>query len=142
MFTKLINPFEDLFDEFFSEHNLTNNKMIQKCKSNINFPRHNITTNEKEVKIELAVPGYTEEQLNVNIEKNMLIVEGTSKQETEDNTLAHEIKSSYFKKSYELIDENLSKENIKCKLEYGILSIIIPKITEDKKLEKVKRIQI
>jgi hypothetical protein len=44
MLARVINPFESLFDEFFSEMNLTNNKMIQKCKNNSNFPRHNIIT--------------------------------------------------------------------------------------------------
>jgi hypothetical protein len=39
----VINPFESIFDDFFSEFNLSdNNRLIQKCKNEVNFPRHNV----------------------------------------------------------------------------------------------------
>ena len=145
MFTRTINPFEGLFDEFFSEFNLNNNKIIQKCKNNLNFPRHNIEKNEKQVIIQLAVPGYTEQQISVNVQDKMLTIQGSAKLQNcsaETQIVAHQIKSSYFKKSYQLLDPNLSSQDISCQLKYGILKITIQKIKQDEKKQKIKKIPI
>ncbi len=145
MLAKAINPFEGLFDQFFSEFNLNNNKMIQKCKNQSNFPRHNIVSSQKQVTIQLAVPGYKQEQLSVNIEDRILTVQGEAKLQnisTQSVIIAHGIKSSYFKKSYQLLDQNLSTEDIKCQLNEGILTIHISKITQDQTKKKVKKIPI
>lgn len=143
MLARVINPFESLFDDFFSEMNLTNNKMIQKCKNDSNFPRHNIISSQKQVVIQLAVPGYKEQQLTVNIQDKMLTIQGfANSQKDTQGVIAHSIKSSYFKKSYQLLDENLSRDNINCQLSYGVLKITIPKITQEKPKQKVKKLII
>ena len=143
MLARVINPFESLFDEFFSEMNLANNKMIQKCKNHSNFPRHNIITTQKQVVIQLAVPGYKEQQLSVYIQDNVLNIQGSaSTQKATQGVIAHSIKSSYFKKSYQLLDANLSRDNINCQLSYGVLKITIPKITQDKPKQKLKKLVI
>jgi HSP20 family molecular chaperone IbpA len=140
----LFNPFESLLDEFFSDFGITNNKHIQKCKQSINFPRHNVKTNEQEVVIELAVPGYTEDILEVKVENDFLTIEClTDTNQSDYDILAHEIKSSYFKKSYEITDKNLSKDDIKCTLKDGILTITIPKIKpEELNKKQIKKIEI
>ena len=137
----VINPFESLFDDFFSEFNLNNNnKLIQKCKNEANFPRHNVINKNNQILLQLAVPGYTIDQLKVRIDKRILSVQGESKIQTQQQgttVIARGIKSSYFKKSFNLVDKNLS-DDISCQLKHGILKVCIKKINKDQ-VEKLPR---
>ena len=137
----VINPFESLFDDFFSEFNLNNNnKLIQKCKKEANFPRHNVINKNNQILLQLAVPGYTIDQLKVRIDKRILSVQGESKIQTQQQgttVIARGIKSSYFKKSFNLVDKNLS-DDISCQLKHGILKVCIKKINKDQ-VEKLPR---
>ncbi len=142
----VINPFESIFDDFFSEFNLSdNNRLIQKCKNEVNFPRHNVINKNNQMVVQLAVPGYTIEQLKVKVDKRILSIQGEAKIKTQQQgttIIARGIKSSYFKKSFNLVDKNLSDNDIKCQLKHGILSVHIKKNIEDKVKDTPKQIKI
>ena len=78
--------------------------------------------NYKESKaiFKLVVPEVKKEDLNVSIENNYLIVELTS-----DYTFVNKFKRKFYIKTY-------SRENVKTKLENGVLEIVLEKKEEEK----------
>jgi len=75
---------------------------------------------ESKVIFKLVVPEVKKEDLNVSIENNYLIVELTS-----DYTFINKFKRKFYIKTY-------SRENVKTKLENGVLEIVLEKKEEEK----------
>ena len=94
------------------------------------FPPHNIIEKDDDnLVIELAVAGYTDEDVSVKVDDNQLIIEGGK--ESEDKYLHQGIANRKFRKAFTL-GEFLVVQS--AKLTDGILSVHIEKvIPEDKK---------
>ena len=75
---------------------------------------------ESKAIFKLVVPEVKKEDLNVSIENNYLIVELTS-----DYTFVNKFKRKFYIKTY-------SRENVKTKLENGVLEIVLEKKEEEK----------
>lgn len=106
-----------------------------------NSPITNIIENEKEVKIELSVPGFKKNELEVTVENKILMIRGTkqvSKENSTERYLVRGFSQDSFVRSYR-IDSSLIEDSINSKLEDGILSVSIPKT---KKVENKKLIDI
>jgi molecular chaperone IbpA len=115
-FSKKFLPFESLLD--------TSNK----------YPKYNIFEDEQGYKIEVAVAGFTKDQLEVSIENDILSIDGKKKVEDVDNS-----KKYYYKgiaeRSFSLKFRNSKDSEVKdVKLENGILTISFKtKKAEEKK---------
>lgn len=124
--------FNDLFD---------NNWLL---KANATAPAINVIETEKEYDVEIAAPGMTKDDFNIRIdEDNNLVVSMEKKNETteEDKAkryLRQEFSYSKFQQMM-VLPKNVEKDQIEAKVTDGILTITIPKMTEDalKKAEKV-----
>lgn len=121
------DPFKDIFDSFFEGSVYNTNYGINSYKST------NVSNNEKDYTVEVAVPGLTKEDLKISLEDNTL----TISYEKEKNNKNYSFVSS-FSKSYTL-PEDSDDENISAKVENGILKIIIPKT---KKVQKERLISL
>jgi HSP20 family protein len=78
--------------------------------------------------IEAEVPGISKEDLKLNIEDDILTLEGEKKSENKDEEyLRKESKEGGFSESFSL-PENVDKDKIKAKFENGVLRITIPKV--------------
>jgi len=75
---------------------------------------------ESKAIFKLVVPEVKKEDLNISIENNYLIVELTS-----DYTFVNKFKRKFYIKTY-------SRENVKTKLENGVLEIVLEKKEEEK----------
>jgi len=82
----------------------------------------NITKNENEYLIQIAVPGLTKNDIKITLNENVINISHES-QETDEKTFSF---TNSFKKSYTL-PEDIDEKNIKGSVENGVLNIILPK---------------
>jgi len=128
--------FNDLFD---------NDWMI---KANCTAPAINVIESDKDYRVEVAAPGMTKNDFNIKIdENNNLVVSMEKKEEKNEDKkdgryLRREFSYSKFQQTMVLPD-NVEKDKIEAKVENGVLSISIPKRTEEeaKMAEKVIEIK-
>lgn len=130
-----LNPFEldftNFLDDFFG-NNLYNVS---------NLGKTNIQEFDNNYLIELQIPGFTKDDINLNLENGTLKVEGEVKNENEEKGNVHrkEFKKSSFVRSFQ-IPEDVSAEEIEANMENGILSIKAPK--KELKQKDKKQIEI
>jgi len=134
-----INPIDRLFDElnrgFFSPfHGFKNGESGLAETEALRLPRTNIQENEKEFEFSMEMPGLTKKDVEVTLENDVLTVKGglTEKKE-EKNLLRREIRSTKFERSFR-IGEGIEQDQIKAKMDNGVLTLTLPK-----KPEKVGR---
>jgi len=111
-----------------------------KTESNY-YPPHNILKhNDNKFVLELAVAGFTQEDLHVVLDKNTLVVTGEKKRnETDDNVayLHKGIGTRSFNKSF-VLERYLVVEDVK--LSDGILKITLERVVPEEELPKVLQI--
>jgi HSP20 family protein len=91
-------------------------------------PDVDIFETDMDLVIEAEVPGISKEDLKLNIEDDILTLEGEKKSENKDEEyLCKESKEGRFSESFSL-PENVDKDKIKAKFENGVLRITIPKV--------------
>ena len=117
--------FSDLFDTEFVP------------KSNYTAPAINVKESDKAYTVELAAPGMKKEDFNVHInDEGNLIIKMESKQEHKDedkNTryLRREFSYSKFEQTL-ILPDDVKKEDIKARVENGVLTVELPKVVEEK----------
>lgn len=123
--------FPILFDEFFEK-----NWDIKIPVNSIYNPSFNVKENDKEFVLEVAAPGKSNEDFQVEIDNRLLSLSTLDKKEKTDyNYNIKEFESSSFQKSFELpfsIDIN----KINSTYRNGILSVVLPKRKEFQNTEK------
>ena len=117
--------FGDLFDTDFMP------------RANCTAPAINVKESDKAYTVELAAPGMKKEDFNVHInDEGNLIVKMEKKQTHQDedkNTRYLRREFSYSKYEQTLIlPDDVKKEDIKARVEDGVLTVELPKIVEEK----------
>lgn len=127
----MINLLDRLFDDDIFNWN-------PDLPANTIVPNHDIIEKDNEYVVDFALAGFKKENVSLNIDKNMLTIEGERK--PDDDTKYNRKNTFYgkFRKSFTL-PENINSENIDASFSDGILSIIIPK---DEKMKLSKQIAI
>ena len=67
-----------------------------------NFPPHNIKRQGDHYLIEMAIAGFSKEDISITKEKDFLIIEGKKEEKAEDNLVYQGIATRNFKKSFVL----------------------------------------
>ena len=105
------------------------------------YPPHNILKhNDNKFVLELAVAGFTQEDLNVVLDKNTLVVTGEKKRNEMDDNVAYlhkGIGTRSFNKSF-VLERYLVVEDVK--LSDGILKITLERVVPEEELPKVLQI--
>jgi HSP20 family protein len=116
---------DDFFnDGFFNQLNSKN--------SNGNSPAVNIYEDEKGYTVEVAAPGVSRKDFNLEIENDVLTISTErkeSKDEKKHNFLRREFYYRSFKRSFEL-PETIDQDKIKASHDAGILTLSLPKKEE------------
>ncbi len=135
-----LRSFDSFFDNFFN-NNMTD--MIGSDQRQFTQPSVNIKETEDNFDIEVAAPGLTKEQFNIDVEDNVLTISAEQKSENEDsndNYTRREFSYSSFKRSFNLPD-TIQDDAIEAKYEDGVLRLTLPK-KEEAKPQPPRRIEI
>ena len=131
------NWLPSIFNDFFD-----NDWMV---KANATAPAINVVESDKDYKVEVAVPGMTKNDFNIHLgEDNELVISMEKKSENnekdKDNKkyLRREFSYSKFQQSLYLPD-NVDKDKISANVADGVLTIDLPKYSEEEKA-KVNRV--
>ena len=124
-----------IFNDFFE-----NNSME---KANATAPAINVVESDKDYKVEVAVPGMTKEDFNIHLgDENELVISMEKKVENEDKEnkkyLRREFSYTKFQQSLYLPD-NVDKEKITANVANGVLTIELPKYSQEEKA-KINRV--
>ena len=126
--------FPTVFDDFF------NSDWMPKMKATA--PAVNVKEDAKAYTMEVAVPGIKKEycRVNINTDGNLdIAIENKMEHKEEDKKqhyLRREFSYSNYQQTYVLPDD-IVKDNIAAKVDDGVLTITMPKVTKD----DVKKIQ-
>lgn len=108
------------------------------------MPAANIIEKDKEYTVELSVPGYENKDIHVEVEDNILHIQGEKKQESkeekEDYT-RQEFSYGSFSRSFQL-PETVNEDKISAKCKNGVLNIALPKKDTAVLKKKTKEITI
>lgn len=129
------NWLPSIFNDFFD-----NNWME---KANATAPAINVVESDKDYKVGVAVPGMTKEDFNIHLgDENELVISMEKKVENEDKEnkkyLRREFSYTKFQQSLYLPD-NVDKEKITANVANGVLTIELPKYSQEEKA-KINRV--
>jgi HSP20 family protein len=98
------------------------------------LPAVNIKEDEKQFTLDLAVPGIDKKDLKIEVNEDVITVSSERKDEKESNGndfKRREFSYSSFCRSFYL-PENVKKEKIEANYKDGILTVVLPKESEEK----------
>ena len=129
------NWLPSIFNDFFD------NNWVE--KANATAPAINVVESDKDYKVEVAVPGMTKEDFNIHLgDENELVISMEKKVENEDKEnkkyLRREFSYTKFQQSLYLPD-NVDKEKITANVANGVLTIELPKYSQEEKA-KINRV--
>jgi HSP20 family protein len=109
---------------------------------NVNVPAVNIKETDTNFGIELAAPGKTKEDFNIEIDHNVLTISSEEKNEkeeknTEGKYTRREFSYSSFRRAFTL-PESVNADSINATYENGVLHVTLPK--REEALPKPKRL--
>ena len=132
--------FPTLFDDFFD-----NNEWMPRI--NATAPAVNVKESPKEYTMDIAAPGIKKEFCRVNIDHDGNLVGAIEnklehkEENKKERYLRREFSYSNYQQAYTLPD-NVDKENIAAKVENGVLTISIPKLTPKEEAKTQRMIEI
>ena len=124
------------WDDFFNDsfYNSRNNYSSKGWN-----PSVNVTESDLNYLIEVAVPGVSRKELNINIEDDVLSISSERKEKKEKNEtryLRREFSHSTFKRSFTL-PETIDTDKVSARHEDGILIVELPK--KEEVVQKISR---
>ena len=133
----LDNEFNDMFsDDWFptvSHRSLT-------------APAINVKETDKDYELELAAPGSTKEDFQVNLDKdgNLVIKMEHKNEKKDENKKEHYLRREFSYSNYQqalTLPDNVEKDKISAKVEHGVLHVIMPRAAQVKK-DDTKKIDV
>lgn len=111
-------------------------------ESNSYLPQVNILEENDNFRIEIALPGYSKEQISMNYQKNVLTIKSNIEENTreEEKYLTREFGPESFTKQF-VIPPILDAEKISAEFMNGVLLVNVPK-KEEAKIKEPIEVQI
>ena len=138
-FTRRNSWLPTVFNDFFDTDYMP--------KANATAPAINVKESEKDYIVELAAPGMTKEDFNVNVNQDGdLVIKMEHKQETkEEDKKAHYLRREFNYSKYEqtlILPDDVNKEHIAAKVADGVLSVTLPKNVKEEEPKVERQITI
>jgi len=117
------------WDDFFNDRVFNNNYPAQRKNTS---PAVNIIEADNSFKIEVALPGLSRKDFNIEVEDDLLTISSVEKENTEEkmpNYSRREFNFSSFKRSFEL-PETIDQDQIQASHKDGVLTITLVKKEE------------
>ena len=123
------NLVDELYNSFLK--NDYHESYLQNCGKQ---PATNVYETEKDFRVEIMLPGFAKEEVQINYHKNLLTVKVDNEQKEEKTSenykYAHtEFAKFNFEKQFK-IPNSVNIETVDAKFENGILTILLPKKEE------------
>ncbi len=118
------------WDDFFNDRVFNNNSPAP--RKNIS-PAVNIVEADNDFRIEVAIPGLTRNDYNIEVEDDVLTISSVEKETQEEklpNYTRREFNFSSFKRSFQL-PETIDQDQIQASHKEGVLSITLVKKEEE-----------
>ncbi len=131
--------FPSLFNDFFNDSFL----MPQFHSTS---PAINVSEDDKAYQVEIAAPGMTKEDFKISLAGDDIVISMEKKLDNEDENkdkkyIRREFSYSKFEQRFSLPD-NVEKSKISAGMADGVLTIDIPKKTEEEKAKETLNIEI
>lgn len=117
-------------------------------RTNATAPAINVIETEKDYKVEVAAPGMTKDDFNIQLtENNELVITMEKKNESKENEkdskkyLRREFSYTKFEQAL-VLPEDVEKDKIEAHVNDGVLTIDLPKRTPEEKAKVNKMIEI
>jgi HSP20 family protein len=137
--------FPRFFDNFKTRNWHNGNSGNHTSSTNTTIPAVNILENNDGYIVEMAVPGMSKKDFNIQLEDNLLTIASEHKDGTpmneDDRWLHREFSYQSFHRSFRLNHKVVDDMKIKATYENGLLRLSIPK-KEEAKINPPKRISI
>jgi len=117
------------WDDFFNDGFFN---QLNSATSNSNIPAVNVSEDESGYTIEVAAPGLSRKDFNLEVDDDILTIsteQKESKEEKKQNYLRKEFNYHSFKRSFRL-PETVDQEKIRATHESGILTLSLPRKEE------------
>ena len=123
------SDFDTLFDDMFGNWGIRNST----------YPTVNVYEDSKAFYVEAELPGYTSDEVSIDVEKHVLHISSEKMDKKEDKKyVVHERSYVKFNRAFSL-PETINEEAIEAEFKNGILTITLPKLpTEQPKKISVK----
>ena len=126
--------FPTVFDEFFNNYWM--------LKMHTTAPAINVKENSNAYTMEFAVPGIKKEfcRVNLNADGNLEVTIENKLEHKEENKKEHYLRREFSYSNYQqvyVLPDDVVKDNIGAKVDNGVLTITMPRVSKD----DVKRIQ-
>ena len=139
---------ENLFDDWFgfpTERDFRNIERKLYGKNAAHVMNTDVTEHDDHYEVAIDLPGFKKEDVTINLENGYLTVsaaKGVDKDENDKHgkLIRQERYSGAMERSF-YVGENVTEEDIKAKMEHGVLTLTIPK-KEMPKLPEKKTIAI
>ncbi len=140
-----VNRFPMLFDDFFNQ-DLFNWNNSNFSDTNTTIPAVNIKETPENYQVEVAAPGLTKNDFNVELDGNILTISSEKSQESEDagndeRYARKEFSYQSFCRTFNLQKDVVDIDKIEARYENGLLNLMIPK-KEEAKQKPPRQIQI
>jgi HSP20 family protein len=124
----------DIFSDFLDNDRFPGFTRFQReFKSTL--PSANIRETDKAYKIDLALPGFSRDQINVKVEKGNLIISAEARDEKDEKNERWNRREYYYsslERSFYLPDD-IREDSISAHMENGVLKISMEKLESDGK---------
>lgn len=135
------DPFFNLWD---NNRRLMNfDRFFNILASDVDIPPINIKEEEKYYEVELAAPGFTKDQFEVELNQDFLTISVNRKEEKEqkeDNYISREFNYHAFSRSITIPENVDTKKEIKAHYENGVLKIQLNKKPNSSQKTKIVRV--
>lgn len=125
----------DLFDEMFEDPFFSKSSKLMKT---------DIKENENDYTIEVDLPGYSKEDIQITVDDGYLTVSANTSKEDDDTSSKYVKRERYYgecSRSF-YVGNDVETEDVKASFRNGILKLEVPKKEDVKQLPEKKYVQI
>ncbi len=124
-----------VFDEFFGDSLMP---AARDSRDGFFMPRVNVSQSANEITVSAELPGVNEKDVEVSIDRGMLMISGEKKEEQEEkgrNYYYMEQSTGSFHREIPMPEE-VDPENVKASFKKGLLKVVVPLLPDAQKERK------
>ncbi|QUI92713.1 Hsp20/alpha crystallin family protein [Prevotella denticola] len=122
----------EVFNDFLNTANMP--------KANATAPAINVQESDKDYTVELAAPGLSKDDFDVNINSDGDLTIKMEKKAEEKEEKGHYLRREFAYSKYEqtlILPDDVQKEGIAARVANGVLTVVLPKIkVQEQKVER------